>query len=199
MKIYYIQQKIQLIGNEYRVFGAREDGSQGELVAYARQKIMALKEKFTFFTGEDKKAVVFELQARQVVDLGARYDVRNEAGDIIGTVGKAFKASLLRSTWNVYAAPDDKEPVIIARERSEGLAIARRVWGFVPFIGDLPFFLKYHFDFVEPTSGKVLATYNKTTTLRDHYKLSIEDELAERVDWRVLVATGVMMDVMQSR
>jgi len=199
MTIYYIQQKIQLIGNEYRVFEAREDGAQGELVAYARQKIMAFKEKFTFFTGEDKQTIAFELQARQVIDLGARYDVRNEAGDIIGTVGKAFKASLLRSTWNVYAKPDDKEPVFVARERSSGLAIARRAWGFVPFIGDLPFFLKYHFDFIDPTSEKVLATYNKTTTLRDHYKLSIEDELAERIDWRVLVATGVMMDAMQSR
>lgn len=199
MKTYYIQQRIQLIGNEYRVHEANSDGEQGELVAYARQKIFAFKEKFTFYADESMEKVAFELRARQVIDLGARYDIRDAKGKIIGTIGKAFTASLLRSTWNIYKNSDDVEPLIVARERSKNLAIWRRVWEILPYIGELPFFLKYHFDFVDPKSEKMLATYNKTTILRDYYKLSAEDTITDKVDWRVLVAAGVMMDAMQSR
>lgn len=199
MRTFLVRQKIQLIGNEYRVYEATGDDNEELMVAYARQKILALKEKFTFFADDNKQSVAFELQARQVMDFGARYDVRDASGELIGTIGKAFKASLFRSTWNIYAPGKEEAPIFVARERSKKLAISRRLWGLLPYIGELPFFLKYHFDFIDPKTEKVYATYNKIATIRDHYKLSAKESILEVADWRVLVATAVMMDALQDR
>lgn len=199
MKTFIIQQKVKFFANHYLVYEGNGDGEKGNLVAYAQQKPLAFKEKVTFYTDETKNQVAFNSQARSVIDFGARYDVSDAEGKPIGTLGKAFKASLLRSTWHLYQPGQEETPFIIARERNQTLAIVRRIWELIPYIGDIPFFVKYHFDFIDSETEKVLATYNKTTTFRDHYRLEIEDELLAKVDWRPLVALGIMMDALQSR
>jgi hypothetical protein len=118
---------------------------------------------------------------------------------VIGTIGKDFKSSLLRSTWHVFRPGEESAPALIVRERNANLAIIRRVWDFLPIVSEIPFFVKYHFDFINPADDTVVATYNKTTTLRDHYQLTVNDESTIGIDWRVLVGLGIMMDAMQSR
>ena len=200
MKSFIIEQKITVMANQYRIFAVDTAGNKGEQVAFAHQKRLAFKEKFTFYADESKQQVVFAVQARKVLDLGTRYDVTDETGAPLGVLGKAFKASLLRSTWQVFSPNNEQTPYVVARERNKYLAAFRRIWEFLPYIGDLPFFVKYHFDFVRPNDTNVVATYNKITTFRDHYKLTIQDEALEQaIDWRALVALGVLMDALQSR
>jgi uncharacterized protein YxjI len=197
MKIYHIQQKITAFANQYRIYEDAE-GKPGAMVGFAHQKRLALKEKITFYTDESKQQESFSLQARNVVDLAGTYDVEGAEGKRLGTLRKQFKASLLRSTWHVHT-PAQEEHYLMVQERSPGIAIVRRIWDFLPFIGDLPFFLKFHFDFIDPVLKVSVASYDKTTTIRDHYRLTIEDAVLENIDWRVLVAQGVALDALQSR
>lgn len=210
MKTFIIQQKIKPLVNQYVVYEAAanattapgeatEKAQPGALMAFAEQKRFAFKEKFTMFSDDSKSQKVFEVEARQVMDFGARYDVRDPDGAVLGTLGKNFKASLLNSTWHIFSPGQEDKPLLVIRERSQALAIFRRIWGLLPYIGDIPFFLKYNFDFTDPTTNQVVATYDKTTTFRDHYQLTIQDTAELMVDWRVLVSLGVMMDAMQSR
>ena len=199
MKIFYIEQKITPLANQYRVYDTTETGEKRALVAFAHQKRWAFKEKFEFFTDESRRTPLFGVKARKVIDLAAKYDVTNTQGESLGILGKRFKESLLRSTWRVYHPENEYVPLAVATERSSFLAMARRAWGFAPYIGDLPFFVRYHFDFLRPESQHVLAKLDKTTTIRDHYKLVIYDELEEKVDWRTMVALAVMMDALQGR
>lgn len=194
MKQYFIHQKITIFANQYRVYEDTPDHQ----VAFAHQKRLAIRENITFFTGEDKQQPLFQLQARNIMELAGVYDVLDENGQVIGTLRKQFGASLLRSTWHLCKANED-QPIAIVTERSLPLAIFRRVWGMLPYIGELPFFLKYHFDFLEPSTNQVLASYEKTTLLRDHYQLNVEQRLLDQVDWRVLAAQGVALDALQSR
>lgn len=200
MKTYLIQQKIKPLVNQYAVYEAAADSLEpGAMIGFAQQKRLALKEKFTVYTGEDKQAVAFEFQARSIMDFGARYDITDADGNIIGTVGKNFKSSLLRSTWQVFRPGQEDTPALVVQERSLPLAIGRRVWGLLPYIGDIPFFLKYNFDFTDPSNQQVVATYNKTTTFRDHYVLILQDNCPADIDPRVFIALGIMMDALQSR
>ncbi len=199
MKTFYIQQKLQLAVNQYKVFEGGAGGEQGTLIAFAQQKRFAFREKFTLYTDESKSTVLLEVQARTVMDLGARYDIKDKAGSVIGVAGKEFGASLLKSTWNLYKPGQEDTPYLVIQERSSVVAIFRRVWGFIPFIGEIPFFIKYHFDFSDPATNRVKASYNKTTTFKDHYRLEIQDEAGQELDWRALVAMGVMLDALQSR
>jgi uncharacterized protein YxjI len=199
MKSYLIQQKIRPLVNQYDVFEAAADGQPGNLVGFAQQKRFAFKEKFMVYTDETKQTTAFEIQARQVLDLGARYDVRDASGTSLGTIGKVFGSSLLRSTWHIFAPDREDAPLMVVQEHSPGLAIFRRIWEFLPYIGDIPFFVKYNFDFINPASQQVVATYTKTTTFRDHYRLDIQDDMAEQADPRLLIALGIMLDALQSR
>ncbi|HYH75824.1 MAG TPA: hypothetical protein VD735_07760 [Candidatus Saccharimonadales bacterium] len=197
MATFHIHQKITAFANQYRVF-EDDNGKPGKVIAYAHQKRLALKEKIIFYTDETKQEEAFHLQARNIMELAGTYDVKDGTGEILGVLRKQFKASLLRSTWHV-SAKNNEEAMLLVQERSTGLAIARRVWGFVPYIGELPFFLKYHFDFVDLALQQTVASYTKVTTFRDHYALTVEDATLENLDWRVLVAQGVALDALQSR
>ena len=200
MKSYLIQQKIKPLVNQYAIYETDSPADEtGRLIAFTQQKRLALREKFTAYTGEDKQTVAFEIQARSVMDFGARYDVSDAAGNKLGMLGKNFKSSLLRSTWHVYRPGNEETPVLVVQERSLPLAISRRIWGFLPYIGDIPFFLKYNFDFTDPATQQVVATYVKTTTFRDHYALTLHDDCPADIDPRVFISLGIMMDALQSR
>jgi uncharacterized protein YxjI len=196
MKVFYIHQKITAFANQYQIYEANGD-QPGPLIAFAHQKRLAIREKFLFYTDETKQQLAFSVQARNVMEIAGTYDVRDEREEVLGVLQKQFKASLLRSTWQVQTA--SQQPLATVQERSIPIAIFRRLWSFIPYIGDLPFFMLYHFDFLKPETTEVIARYNKTTLLRDHYRLEIEDELAKSIDWRVLVAQGVALDALQSR
>src|SRR5262245_66185907 len=122
--------------NRYEVRPADESGKPGELVAFAQQKRMALKEQVTLYTDDSKTTVLAGFKARSVIDLGATYDVTDAAGQPIGLFRKDFAKSLLRSTWHL------EQPglgTVTGQERSMAVALLRR-------FADLTFW-PYHFDF----------------------------------------------------
>jgi hypothetical protein len=199
MKAFIIEQKITPLANQYRIFRAGEAGEKQEQIGFVHQKRFAFRERFDIFTDETRQNILFSVQARKVIDLGGRYDVLDANDTVIGVFGKAFKESLLRSTWRLFKPGQEETPVFVARERNAALAFFRRLWEFLPYIGDAPFFLRYHFDFTQPGSETVVGTYEKTTLFRDHYLLRAEGELDAQIDWRALVALGVAMDALQSR
>lgn len=180
------------MANLYRIF-AGHDGEQG-LVGYVRQKRLKLREEIIFYSDESQQRVVFRIKARKIIDLASRYDVLDERGTPIGLFGKAFKASLTRSTWLVFA-PDGTTEWLRIQERNQGIAVLRRLWGFIPYVGDVPFPIRYHFDIWG--GGRVVATYDKITTFRDHYRLSLHEQVP--VDLRVLFGVAIALDALQSR
>lgn len=90
---FLVRQKVTPLANRYLVHTAGADAQEGELVAFAHQKRMALKEHVTFYTDESRRQVLFTFKARQVVDLGATYDVHGASGTRLGGFRKNFGAS----------------------------------------------------------------------------------------------------------
>ncbi|MEN3356897.1 MAG: hypothetical protein V7637_879 [Mycobacteriales bacterium] len=185
---YTVKQKITPMANIYSV--ASPQGPVG----FVRQKRLKLREEIIFFTDESQQRVAFRIKARKIIDLGSRYDVLDEAGGRIGVFGKAFGASLTRSTWVVFD-PAETGELLRVQERSQGIAAFRRIWGFLPYINDLPFPLKYHFDILG--AGHVIGVYDKITTFRDHYRLTLNEP--PPVDSRVILALAIALDALQSR
>lgn len=196
-----LRQKITAFTNIYRVFGANDAGESTELRALAQQKRLAFKEKVTFYTNEEKTEETFTFRAEKVMDVHGKYFVEDASGACVGMFKKEFKKSLLNSTWNVMDAQGNI--VFIIKESNQYLALARRFLSFVPYVGDLfeliTDFIKYHFVFIDATTGEPVGRYQKTTLFRDHYTLSMTDEAFARLDWRVLAAMGVGLDALQSR
>ncbi|WP_299169399.1 hypothetical protein [uncultured Arthrobacter sp.] len=186
-----ITQKITLMVNRYEVRAVDGNGKPGELMALAQQKRAAFKEEVRFFSDESKKTVLFSFKARQRLDLGATYDVLDAQGNPLGSFRKSFGASLLRSTWHL----DGPGIEAIGSERSQGVAIARRIWEMVPFLDAIPAPFLFHFDFRDP-SGQIVLTSERRASLRDRYDVSVP---GARLDWRVAAAMAVALDALQSR
>lgn len=196
-----IEQKITAFVNKYSLFAIDDSGNKGDMVGLAQQKRLAFKEKVNFYGDEQQSQVAFTFRAEKVFDVHGKYLVEDETGALLGSFQKQFKASLLNSTWHLLTPAD--QPVLVVRESNQLLALMRRFGGFLPIIGDiidiLTLLLRYHFVLSRVDTGEVVGTYQKTTLLRDHYTLSLTDEVVQELDWRVYAAFGVGLDALQSR
>jgi hypothetical protein len=191
---YLVDQLVRPIVNLYRVTPlAAGETPAGPPVAYVRQKKMAIKEDIRFYADEGETQELFRIKARSIFDIGgARYDVF--AGEEkLGVLEHQFRASLLRSTWTVRGS-DDAE-LMIARERSLPLAIARRVIDFVPYGEWIP--IPYNFDFL--MDGHVVGTMNRKFQLRDRYILDLGGDHEHRIDRRLAIALAIGLDTLQNR
>src|SRR5574342_523820 len=61
----HLKQRITLMVNQYEVLASDGSGNAGDLVAFAQQKRMALKEQVTLYTDSSKSQVVAGFKARQ--------------------------------------------------------------------------------------------------------------------------------------
>lgn len=195
-----VHQKITAFVNRYAIYSPNATGEQGDLVAFAQQKRVALKEKISFYDSEGKSALLFTLRAEKVLDVHGRYLVEDANGTLIGTFQKNFKKSLLISSWSIL---NNSEPVMEVAENNVVLAILRRFIGFIPIIGEfldiIIAFFRYHFSFRLEGSEKEVGIYKKTTLFRDRYTLLMNDDAYTKCDWRVFAALAVALDALESR
>jgi uncharacterized protein YxjI len=179
-----VRQRVRLMVNQYEVLAVNPDGSEAGVLAFAQQKRMAFKEQVTLYTDESKTTPVLGFKARQVMDLGATYDVTDANGAPIGLFRKNWKESLLRSTWHLEQ-PGYGE--MVGRETNMVVAVLRR---FVESLSWLP----YHFEFV--IGDRPAFSVVKKWGLRDRYLVTIHDP---RLDRRLVTAMAVALDALQAR
>lgn len=193
--LFEVHQKITFLANEYRIL---KDGKSGqELVGYAKQKRLALREQFTLFANESQTEVAATSKARSVMDFGPTFDIYAERGKPLAVFKKEFKKSLLISTWSIY---DYKMEKLLFKvyEKSTPIAILRRLWELIPWVQDfVPFPIRFHFSI--SSGDKVVGEYEKITTFRDHYVLKLEENHSKRLDVRAWMVMAVLLDAMQSR
>ena len=191
-----VRQKLTLMVNRYEVIRTDEAGSDLGLICFAEQKRMAFKEQVTFYTDAAKTEPVFGFKARKVIDLGSGYDIVDVAGRPIGWFKKDFGASLGRSTWRL-GTPDGFEGV--GQERNAKVAVLRRVWDFIPLVGEIAVPWLFHFDFTA-ADGSVVLSSTKKVGLKDTYFIDLPAQAnGWRLDWRVAAAMAVALDALQSR
>jgi uncharacterized protein YxjI len=189
---FFVRQRITVMVNRYEVLAANPDGSEGQLLAFAEQKRMKLKEQVDFYTDASKSRRVFSFKARQRLDVHAEHDVLDENGVPLGSFSKNFGASLLRSTWRLSAPGVEA----VGKERRLFIAILRRIWDLIPYIGDVWVPFVFHFDFVDSSTGQTVLVSERQKSIRDRYTVTVPDP---RLDFRVAASMAVALDALQSR
>lgn len=188
---FYVRQKITVMVNRYEIIAANPDGSEGDLIAFAQQKRMSFKENVQFYRDASKSEVLFSFKARQGLDVRAEHDVFDADGNAIGYFKKEFGASLLRSTWRLMYSNTSA----LGQERNATIAILRRIWDFIPVIGDIWVPFLFHFDFVDAAGTTVLSS-ERQVSIRDRYTIAVPDP---NLDFRVAASVAVALDALQSR
>jgi hypothetical protein len=190
---FLVRQHFTVMVNRYDIVTWPVDGKPGEVVATCQQKRMTFREEATFYADPERTRRVFRFKSRKKLDVRGETDVFDADDRPVGLFRKDFGTSLWRSTWYL-AQPDLGE--CRGHERHPVVAVLRRVWDLIPFIGDLPFAWPYHFDFTTADGRPVMTVERVFGSLRDAYRVTIQDPALDR---RLAAAMAVGLDALQSR
>ena len=97
----------------------------GQLVLFSEQKMFKLREDIRVFSDEAKSQELLWIQARNILDFSAAYDVVDSLEQRkVGVLRRKGIQSMLRDQWEVLDANDN--PIGILQEDQVGLALLRR-------------------------------------------------------------------------
>jgi hypothetical protein len=111
-------------------FSVRDSG--GNLIAYARQKILALKEAVTVFADEQQTRQLFSIKADRIIDWSARYNFTSAQGANIGAVKRRGMRSLWKATYDIL---DGDNPVMTIQEENPWIKMADALLSEIPILG----------------------------------------------------------------
>lgn len=115
------RQFFKVFGNVFRIFGP-----DGKMAIYSKQKAFKLKEDIRLYTEEAMANEILSIQARQVIDFSAAYDVMDPVEKIkVGALRRKGFKSIIRDEW-IILDPADREIGVIA-EDNMALALIRRL------------------------------------------------------------------------
>ncbi len=180
---YTIRRKVlSILGQKFHVY----DG-QGTLIGFSKQKAFKLKEDIRFYTDETMTEEKLLIQARQVIDFAAAYDVVDSAtGAKIGACRRKGWTSMLRDSWEILDVND--QLIAKVQEDSAMMALLRR------FLSNLiP--QRYHIDDTHGVrQANLRVRFNPII-----YKMDIEIEADATVHRGLILATGILLAAIEGR
>lgn len=154
------------------------------------------KRHIYFYSDQTKERLLLQvLQDQKFQFVYATYTVLDPEGRRLAQMKKNYLYNFFRKRWDVWDA-DGTRLLLIAREDSLLLSLLRRVLG--AFYG----LLRTNFILIVPESGCVemaRGEFNRKMTLFDRYVLDLTADRPRRIDRRLAVALGVLLDTGESR
>ncbi len=196
--MFLLHQRWTPVINRYTFSLPDAQGNEGDRFAFVEQKRFKFKEDIRFYTDDTKQVELLRIKARQRFDPAARYDITGPTGEKIGEIQKVFGKSLLRSTYRLFDA--NGYQACEATERSLGVALFRRLGGFIPYIGGFADWLPIPYHFVFTRGDHVLVHHTRRAwKLTDHYTIDCTPDSEHTLDRRLVLAAAVGMDALQAR
>lgn len=185
---YLVRRKVlKLAGGAFHVFD-----QAGAVVAFSEQKAFKLKEDIRIYSSENKSRELLSIQARQIIDFSAAYDVTDSAtGEKIGALRRRGGMSILRDEWHVLDASDGKYATII--EDSMLLAMLRR------FLTDL---IPQRYDVFAPDEATGTKIANMDQNFNPFvYKLEVDFSLdtGKGFDHRMGIAAAILLAAVEGK
>jgi len=149
------------------------------------------KRHITFYRDVEKSSRMFDIrQDSKFQYVVQTYTMRNARGLVLARFKKNHLYSILRKRW-VVEGPGGKL-ILTANEDSIILSLARR------YLGPLFGFLRTNFIFVSP-NGSVIGEFKRKFTILDRYVLDLQADRDRRLDRRIALAMGVLLDTGERR
>lgn len=158
------------------------------LVAYVEQKAFKLKEDITVFGDEEKQQPLLRIQARQVIDFSAAYDVTDlRTSELVGALRRKGLKSILRDEWHILSPAGDTLGLI--REDSALVATLRRfITNLIP--------QDYHVEIDGRPAGKISQHFNPFVMKLD---VDLSTDSGRRFDRRLALAAVVLLLAIEGR
>lgn len=161
----------------------------GRLVMFSEQKMFRLKEDIRIYGDESKTQEVLSIQARQIMDFSAAYDVVDvEMNQKVGALRRKGWSSLVRDEWDVLDSSDN----VIAKlfEDSIGLALLRRL-----LLGS---WLPQNYD-IAMGETRVADLKQRFNLFRYEMDLDFSMDPSSRLDRRIGIAAAVLLATIEGK
>ena len=181
---YLLKRQVLALTGTIRLYNPHE-----QVVLYSRQKMFRLKEDIRVYSDETKTQELLYIQARQIIDFSAAYDVYDSLSqEKVGALRRKGFRSMLRDEWEVLDASD--QPVGRLFEDDPTLALLRRL-----LLGSL---LPQNYDL---WLGDYRAADLKQRFNLFRYEMDIDFRMdtQRRFDHRLGIAAGVLLAIIEGK
>jgi uncharacterized protein YxjI len=150
------------------------------------------KRHITFYRDEAKRERLLEiLQDKKIQLIIATFTVRDARGQKLARLRKNYIYNIFRKRWEIRTMAG--QVAFVAMEDSIILSLLRRVLG--PMFG----LLRTNYVFLGPDGRSVLGEFKRKMTILDRYALDLKRDRQRKLDRRLALALGVILDTGERR
>ena len=168
-------------------------GIFGAFVVLVVVAMLLQKKRHTSIYHDDRmgKALVTIEQDRKFAPVNMTYTVRDDKGKVLAKFRKNFFTNFIRKRWWVTDAAG--RTIMTAVEDSPLKAFLRRFFG--PAFG----LLRTNYVITRGDSDDPIGQFNRKFTILDRYVLDLSDDPQRKMDRRLALAIGIMLDTGERR
>jgi uncharacterized protein YxjI len=153
---------------------------------------LSAKRHVTFYRDASKRDRLLDiLQDKKFQPITNTFTLRDRTGRPLAQLAKNWLYNMIRKRWYVYAP--NGQLSYVAKEDSIILSLLRR------FLGPLFGLLRTNFIILRPDTEDVVGEFKRKFTILDRYVLDMSADSQRKVDRRIALALGVMLDTGERR
>lgn len=181
---YLLRRQVLALTGKFRIYNPA-----GQLVLFSEQRMFRLKEDIRVYADESKTQELLWIQARQILDFSAAYDVTDTTTGVrVGSLRRKGLRSMVRDTWEIWDAGE--APLGVVEEDTLALGLLRR---FV--LGSL---LPQNYD--ARLGGERVADFRQRFHIF-RYELDIDftPDVSRRLDRRLGLAAAILLGTIEGK
>lgn len=170
--------------------------SNGQIVAYVRQKMFKLKEDIEIFDSEARATLNYRIKADRWLDFSAAYAFYNKSGFPIGRIVRKGWRSLWKAEYELIDQND--KPQYIIKEDNGWVKVMDGLLGEIPILNFLTgYFFNPTYSVIN-NSGSTIARLSKQASFWGRqFQITKEGSMDNDDDDRILL--GLMMMILLER
>ena len=181
---YLLKRQVFALTGKFRVYAP-----DGSLALFSEQKMFRLREDIRLYADEGKVRELLWIQARQIIDFSAAYDVVDSTTGVkIGGLRRRGVRSMFRDTWDFMDAAD--QPLGVLTEDSLALGLLRRF-----LLGSL---LPQNYD-VRIGETRVADLRQRFNLFRYELEVDFSFDPSNRLDRRLGLAAAILLAAIEGK
>lgn len=165
----------------------------GIVIGFWAAVVLSAKSHILFYRNDTKTEQLLEIkQDKKFFLINATYTLQDPAGQVLALFAKNYLYNVIRKRWMIYRP--DGSLWVIAKEDSVIKSILRRLNDWFKLIFRTNFIILEN----ESESSR-LGEFNRKATLLDRYVLDMSADRQHKLDRRVALALGVLLDTGERR
>jgi uncharacterized protein YxjI len=181
---YLLKRQVFALTGKFRVYAP-----DGSLALFSEQKMFRLREDIRLYADEGKVQELLWIQARQIIDFSAAYDVVDSTTGVkIGGLRRRGVRSMFRDTWDFMDAAD--QPLGVLTEDSLVLGLLRRF-----LLGSL---VPQNYD-VRIGETRVADLRQRFNLFRYELEVDFSFDPSNRLDRRLGLAAAILLAAIEGK